>query len=110
MSKLSKIYALVCSILCGMIGFFIGGILEQSTHGQEIELNWNEIETKQAIIDQYENTADYNAQFNLKAREVTNPCRTCSLLLSEVQVELDSLQKFDGKLVVPGIVRNLNDR
>ena len=106
MGNKHDIWSFVTVVVMAVIFFLAGAKYEQTTHVEEINNNWNDIEVKQAKIDQFENTADYNATFNLKAKELTEPCRRCSTKLSDYQVVLDSIEQFKGELVVPEINRN----
>jgi len=102
----SKIWQFLSVITLMVISFLVGAKIEQNSHIDEVVENWNEIETQQAGLDQFEHNADYNAMFNYKAKELTEPCRICSTKLSNYQVKLDSIVLNDGRLVVPKAIRN----
>lgn len=102
----SKIWRFLSLVVLMVISFLVGAKVEQNSHAKEIVENWNTIETQEAGLDQFEHNADYNAMFNYKAKELTEPCRKCSTKLSDYQVVLDSIEQFKGELVVPEAIRN----
>ena len=101
---------MICAIILGGIGFFVGGTYEQSSHKFEQRRLVDSIDVQQAVIDHYEYNADYNAMFNYKAKEVTTNCNKCRPLLTDIQSRLDSIEAVKGELVVSQVGRNPSDR
>jgi len=101
MTKTNDIFFGVVTVMLMVLSFFVGSIIEQNSHAEKELDSWNTIEIQQAQLDMFNYNADYNAMFNLKAKEVTEFCRPCSTKLSAIQLRLDSIENYKGKLVVP---------
>lgn len=106
MSKTNTIFFGVMTVMLMAISFFAGAITEQVSHIDSRNELLYERDSIQGYLDNVIYNADYNQMFNLKAKEVTEPCRKCSMNLSGVQAKLDSLRAYDGELVVPKAIRN----
>lgn len=96
-----RIVSAICAILVGGIGFFSGATLEKDSHVVERRTLLDSLDTTQAIVDDYEHTANYQAMFNYKAKEVTANCNKCGPRLTDIQSMLDSIKEVKGELVVP---------
>jgi hypothetical protein len=106
----NRIFYIICAIILGGIGFFVGGTYEKSSHEFERNRLVDSVDVKQAVIDHYEHNANYHAMFNYKAKEVTTNCNKCGPLLETIQVRLDSIEARKGELVVSHVGRNPSDR
>ena len=98
--NINRIVFFICSIILGGIGFFFGSTYEQTTHTYENNRLLDSIDVQIGVIGHFETNANYHAVYNYKSKEVTESCRKCAPLLTDIQSRLDSIEAYKGSLVV----------
>ena len=103
----NRIFSIVLTLVVGITGYLCGGITEFNDHVSERQMLIDSVDVLNAQVDHYKWNKDYNALMNIKVSEITFDCDRCSDRVRKVQFELDTLKRFDAKLVVPKAVPEL---